>query len=164
MIQLLQAASIGAALGQPPMEHLHPLPPLQSGYHQGAYISPEDVATTTSPRSGMSALPKPLHPFAPNVASSSAVPPPTSLASLPPHQPGVVPPTGFSVPGPLPYPSYAPYGYNVQFPSIPPVVHGSSMTNGYNPGHAQMPPSGFHPMMGYYLPGYGQPPPPPPPM
>lgn len=156
--------SISATLSQPPMDHLQPLSFLHPVHHQGTHIPPGDAPTTMSPQSGMSAPSKPsaaLHPFASNLAGSSAIPPTTSLGSVPPHQPSMVPPTGFSVPGPLPYPSYPPYGYNMSFPSVPPVIHGTSMTNGYPPSHAQMPSPAFHPMMGYYLPGYGQQPPPP---
>ena len=162
-MQLPQATSISATLSQPPMDDLQLLPLLQPVYHQGTLIPHEDVPTTTSHQSSMSAPSKPstvIHPVASNLAGSSAVPPPTALASIPPHQPGTVPPTRFSVPGPLPFPPFPPYGYNMPFPPVPPVIHGMSMMTGYPPSHTQMPSPAYHPMMGYYLPGYGQQPPP----
>lgn len=144
--------------GLPPADHPHPLPLAQPAYHQSTLHQHEDVATTTSPQSGMDIPPQPPtvpDPLAPNPAGGS-----TALTSNP-HQPGNVPLTGHPVPGHLPFQPFPPYGYGMPFPPAPPGIHGTSMSNGYPTSHHQMPPSMYHPMMGYYYPPYGQQPPPP---
>jgi len=141
-----------------PFQDLFPARPPPLTHNQTPSVL-EDIATTTPPESGLD-LPSVTNPSASDPTDGSRVPPSATLA-LVPHQPGGVPPTGHSIPGPLPFPSFPPYGYGMPFPPVPPGTHGASMTNGYPTGHSQMPPV-YHPMMGYYFPpGYGQQPPPP---
>ena len=84
-------------------------------------------------------------------------PPFMAHSSLPPHPPGMAPPTG--PPQFHSYPLYPPYAYNMPFSTAQQHAHGTPMTNGYPPSHAQMP-SQAYPMTGYYHSGYGPQPPP----
>src|SRR6267154_5798274 len=92
--------------GSPPADHPRPLPLAQPAYHQSTLRQREDVAATTSPRSGMDIPPQP--PTVPDPVASNAAGSLTSLISNPPHQPGNVPSTGLPVPGQLPFHPFAP--------------------------------------------------------